>query len=83
MPHAQISSDLDKMIYTLLNAKDEATVDTYEQYPRFMQYIASDGSICPDEESVEIVPMSQSFIERLIKLFMALVDWLIAAIAKG
>lgn len=74
--HAKGSSDLNTMIHTLLKSENEATVDTYKQYPRFMQYIASDGSIFPDVESVEIPSLPQNFMGRIIKLFKALFNWL-------
>lgn len=72
MPHAEGSYGIDIMIYTLLNSKEEATVDTYEEYPRFMQYTVEDDNIHPDVESAEIMSVPKTFIASLIKLFKAM-----------
>lgn len=82
IPHAESCDDVDTMIYTLLNAETEATVDTYEQYPRFMQYIAKDDTVCPDVDSVELVKVPDSFIARVIKLLKSIIVTIINAFAK-
>lgn len=50
--HADNNSDLDELIFTLLSSDEQATCDTFEQYPRFLQYNASDNSITPSTEAV-------------------------------
>lgn len=82
IPHAELCVELDLMVYTLLTTKDEATVDTYREYPRFMQYIAETNSICSDVESVELATPSDSLIERLLKLFKSIITTLVNVIAN-
>lgn len=46
--HSTNSSHLDAMIYTLLRYDGQATVDTFESYPRFLRYNYQDGRLSPD-----------------------------------
>ncbi|MBR0112869.1 MAG: alpha/beta fold hydrolase [Clostridia bacterium] len=46
--HANLGSSLDHFIKVLLYYDGQATVDTFEEYPRFLYYDESTGEIVPD-----------------------------------
>ncbi len=76
MSHSWNCDSLDEMIHTLLNAKREATVSTYKQYPRFMKYDAREDLICPDDKSVELRPLPANLIESVIYFFKAFLSFI-------
>lgn len=57
-PHADNDDDLDEMMLTLLSSDEQATCDTFEQYPRFLQFNSSDRSIVPNVEPVPDVKLN-------------------------
>ncbi len=81
MQHSWNCDSLDTMIHTLLNAKKEATVSTYKQYPRFMKYDAREDIICPDDESVELRTLPENLIESVVIFFKELIK-IFASIIK-
>ncbi|MBQ7296202.1 MAG: hypothetical protein IJW86_08455 [Clostridia bacterium] len=76
MSHSWNCDGLDTMIHTLLNAKKEATVNTYKLYPRFMKYVVSEDVICPDDESVELRTLPQNFMESVVFFFKAFISFI-------
>ncbi len=51
--HSDMPDSVDRMIDDLLYYDGKATVTTFSQYPRFMEYNISDGSLSPDKGNQE------------------------------
>ncbi len=51
--HSNGYKDLDKLVNAILFSETEITVDTYEQFPRFMAYDFESNSIIADTETTE------------------------------
>lgn len=67
--HATNSDALDEMIYKLLfNPKGESTVDSYEEYPRFLQFRSYDESILPDTTTAEKLTGFKAFLARFLDI---------------
>lgn len=72
--HAENSDSLDQMIFDLLfNPKKEATVKTFEKYPRFMQYNADD-TVSPDTNNKLSISLFKEFINNLRSFFENIID---------
>ena len=76
MPHSLENDELEIMIANLLRSEEEATVDTYEQYPRFMKYVMADDSICPDDENVAVRTLPENIIQSIINFFRELIAFI-------
>ena len=48
LTHAKSSQSLDKMVFDLLYHNGQATVDTFDEYPRFLYYNETADQIIPD-----------------------------------
>ncbi len=72
--HPWHCEDLTKMINTLLTSKKEATVNTFDEYPRFLKYVANEDAIYPDDESVELRYPAEGFIARVTLFFKELIN---------
>ncbi|MCR4616260.1 MAG: alpha/beta hydrolase [Clostridiales bacterium] len=66
--HDALPYSLEKFIDMLLEQEEQATVDTFEQYPRFLVYEAIDDQILPDNN----YPKELTVIERVIKIVVEL-----------
>ena len=65
--HATNSDALDNMIFKLLfNPNGESTVDSYPEYPRFLQFRGFDKSIIPDASVSEPVSGFKAFLKRFV-----------------
>lgn len=69
MNHSWTSDSLEIMIATLLRSEKEATVDTFGQYPRFMQYISAEDIVCPDDENATVRTLPENLIQSIIIFF--------------
>lgn len=77
LTHAVNVDDLDEMYMYLAYHDGQATVDTFEQYPRFLCYNEDEDTIEPDnfvpEEKVgffrKIINMIKSFFEYIVSIF--------------
>ena len=82
LPHSPIDESMDLMIDTLLYSPGQATIDTYEQYPQYLQYNMVDESINPDLSGAAKIA---SFFERFrdfFKDFFKLIKNLLSGIFK-
>ncbi len=52
--HSANYNDLNDLVKAILYSDEEITVDTYEQYPRYMVYDFDSNSIIPDKGETEI-----------------------------
>lgn len=80
MQHANNPDSLDNMMYKFLRYDGQATVDTFEEYPRFCKYDSANDVIYP----YETVEPQLTFFERIkliIKEFIALVTMLVEKIS--
>lgn len=75
--HSWNCDTLEEMIHTLLNAKKEATVNTYKEYPRFMKYDSAQDIICPDDESVELRTLPADFMQSIVFFFKAFISFIV------
>lgn len=67
--HATNSDALDNMIFKLLfNPEGESTVDSYPEYPRFLQFRGFDESISPDTATTEEVSKFRAFLNRFLDM---------------
>ncbi len=74
-PHA-INSPLSDMIDTLLYTEFQATVDTYDEYPQFMQYNREERTISPYTvtDALADLPWYQKFLNYLETLTAKLIE---------
>lgn len=80
MQHANNPDSLDSMMYQLLRYDGQATVSTFEEYPRFCKYDSHNDVISPEIEAPH--PMTFCYkLELIIKEFIALVKMLVEKIA--
>lgn len=73
--HTDWGHDVDVMIETLLLSEKQPTVDTYEEYPRFLERSAEDGTVSPDTEAeapVTFIELPVLIIKESIKLFKSI-----------
>lgn len=76
-PHATTHDPLDDMMYTLLfNPKEEATVDTYDQYPRFLKYIKATDAVVPDDNVVIKSNIFSEIFKNILRFFEKIVNFL-------
>lgn len=75
--HAENSRDLDRMIEALLfHAKTESTVDTYDQYPRFLKYEPiTDGLIIDTNEKTKGMTLIKEFFKNLVAFFEKIINF--------
>ena len=65
MKHSLQAVSLDKMMNLLLAQDEQATVNTYEQYPRFLSYDAATDTLSPDvAKSESATGKAVSFLEK-------------------
>ena len=64
--HSQNNEMLKNMVIDLLYAENEATVDTYEQYPQFMIYDFASDSLVPDTGTQEEASGFWGFFKKII-----------------
>ena len=76
MHHSWVSDNLEIMIATLLRSEKEATVDTFEQYPGFMQYIQAEDNICPDDENATVRTLPENLIQSIIIFFKEFIKFI-------
>lgn len=73
LEHSKCPDDLDDLCYTLLYADGQATVDTYEQYPRFLSYDFRTDTIGidngEDENKESIFDKIFAYILKFVDLF--------------
>lgn len=63
--HTDWGHEVDEMIETLLFSEKQPTVDTYKEYPRFLERSLEDGSIAPDTEAEAPV----TFLQKIVLIF--------------
>ena len=73
-PHAT-NSPLEKIIQTLLYTPFQATVDTYDEYPQFMQYARETQTVLP--YTAEDAYAEVSFLQRLTNYIKTLTEKLL------
>lgn len=74
--HSLTSDSLDIMIETLLYCDKEATVDTFKEYPRFSQYIASTDTICADDENATVRTLPDNFLQSIVIFFKEFINFI-------
>lgn len=76
--HSNVYNDLDNLIYTILRSEDEITVNTYEEYPRYLAYDYETDSILPEKADeisengswlTEFINKIKSFFSDVLKKF--------------
>ncbi len=73
MNHSWTSDSVEIMIAALLRSGAEATVDTFEEYPRFMQYLSAEDTVCADDENAVVRTLPENFIQSVIIFFKELI----------
>ena len=67
--HATNSDALDNMIFKLIyNPNGESTVDSYQEYPRFLQFRGFDETISADTTSSEKLSGFKAFLEKFLDI---------------
>lgn len=67
--HATNSHALDNMIFKLLfNPEGESTVNSYPEYPRFLQFRGFDEQILPDRSTAEQLSGFKAFIKKMVDM---------------
>lgn len=61
MKHTASNDCLDEMMMTLLRSEEQPTVNTYAQYPRFLEFSEQNDTVLPHTEAKTI-----SFIQKII-----------------
>ncbi len=69
--HSNGYDDLDSLVDHIINSDEEITVDTYEQFPRFMKYDYATNSIIADDGEDETVNHGIFSFFAKIKAFIA------------
>ena len=80
MQHAQNPDSLEEMMYTFLRYDGQATVDTFDRYPRFNQYDYVNDVISPYTEPEHPMTLEYRFglmAGEIIKLVVNLVKMII------
>ncbi|MCR5522788.1 MAG: hypothetical protein K6F64_04010 [Clostridia bacterium] len=67
MHHAKEPGSLEDMIFDLLYYDGQATVKTFEEYPRFLEYDVDSGAISPD---IGTEPEKTGFFRRIMNQFV-------------
>lgn len=78
MQHANNPDSIDEMIFTFLRHDGQATVDTFDRYPRFNQYDPFNDVISPDVESVPEL----TFIDRIILVVKDIIALIVNLVSK-
>lgn len=74
--HAENSRDLDDMIDALLyHPKKEATVDTYDQYPRFLKYEPLTDGLVIDNNQQTKSSLIKEFFKNLVAFFEKIINF--------
>lgn len=74
--HASTDDGLEKMIWDLLfYPKKEATVETYENYPRFVKYIPENDGIVPDDNVSKKSNLFTEFIRHIVEFFEKIINF--------
>ena len=82
MQHAQIPDSMDEMIYTLLRYDGQATVDTFDRYPRFNKYDSKNDVISPYTEPDH--PMTFAYrLGRMVREVINLVVYLVKLVVDA
>ncbi len=76
LKHTASSGCLDEMVYTLLLSKEQPTVNTYPQYPRFTIYSPQNDTVTPYEyaEKLSLLDKIILAIKDLYKLIVNLIN---------
>lgn len=77
MKHTASNDCLDEMMLTLLRSEEQPTVNTYAQYPRFLEFSEQDDTVLPHTEAQP--PLT--FLQKLINAFKDIIK-LIASLFK-
>ncbi len=72
LKHPDWPDCLDGLIDNLLYYKGKATVDTFEQYPRFLRYDAENSALLADAPLTAIETLSNGLLEILKAVFFSL-----------
>ena len=67
------------MMNLLLAQDEQATVNTFQQYPRFLVYDAATDTLSPDTGKTETVTEKAT---SIVDQFKRLIDWLKELLAK-
>ncbi len=68
--HTDWGGSVDEMIETLLLSEKQPTVDTYSEYPRFLERSPEDGTVAPDTEAE--TPLT--FIQKTVLIFKEIIN---------
>ncbi len=73
--HSDMADCLDIFMEQLLYYDGQATVDTFDEYPRFMVYDFENGIILPDDgvENLSAFDKFIAFLEKIIKFIMSII----------
>lgn len=72
-PHANNDNDADIMVKKLLNYDGQATVDTFEEYPRFLKWDYTDKSITPDTDGTPVEELS--LWQKIFNIYLKIVKF--------
>ena len=67
LEHSACCDTLDEMFLELAYYNGQATVDTFEQYPRYMEYLSDEDAVQPDSFTFE--EKEKTFFEKIIDFF--------------
>ncbi len=73
--HADMAGCINTFMEVLLYYDGQATVDTFEEYPRFLEYDAENGAILPDygDETLTFFDKLIAFLEKVLKMLLSLI----------
>ncbi len=78
LEHSKSPDSLEKLAYDLLYFDGQATVDTFDEYPRFMVYNFNDGTLTPDDgnsdDKMTILDKIFKFVLDIIGFFRNILD---------
>ena len=74
LKHSDTPDGFDEMILTLLYSEEEATVNTYSEYPRFLKYSYLLDKVYADDSLAE--KDSESFLAKIINFFADIIAML-------
>ncbi|MBQ7596094.1 MAG: hypothetical protein IJU45_05465 [Clostridia bacterium] len=77
--HYSVPDSVTNFADMLLEQKEQATVDTFEQYPRFLVYDYENDLILPDDscQKPDAISTLKNIIEDILKLFKLLIKTII------
>lgn len=84
MKHANSDGNLDEFIHLLLSYDGQATVDTFEEFPRFLMFDSNADKVVPDtaEKAPDFLKRVATLIKELFAMFKKLAELIFGKIVR-